>query len=77
MKRLFATLMAILMIAMAASGCAVPGQQTDPTTEETPAPTTVPTEAPATPDAPETPATASLKVALQTEPISMEPPCWQ
>lgn len=73
MKRLFATLMAILMIAMAASGCAVPGQQTDPTTEETPAPTTVPTEAPATPDAPETPATASLKVALQTEPISMDP----
>lgn len=76
MKRLLAILMVLAMIAMA-FGCSVPGQETgEPAATEaaeaTEAAGTTETAAPAT-QTEETAGASSIKVALSTEPISMDP----
>ena len=88
MKRTVALLMLLVMVAAVISSCSVPGQAPAPTeAAQPPAPTqapqaaapqteaTQPPAAPAATTAPEAaPASAtSLKVALSTEPISMDP----
>ncbi len=76
MKRLLAIVMAAMMLAAVVAGCSVPGQQT----AESPVATEAPSAEPAATEAGtgegtavEEPAATSLKVALSTEPISMDP----
>ncbi len=73
MKRSLAILLAAVMMVSVASGCSVPGQQAPDSPATTDASGTAPTAAPGAEDNQPAADAASLKVALSTEPISMDP----